>query len=163
MNEPVIHRKKRIEVFNDRKVAVSAVSLKPEKVKKPKVKKVKTPPPPPRVRGLPTPPHPEGTREERVQLFLNILKQECPLFQQVVPLKIKIHKDLAECYPQISKHIVRGVLHQYTKDVEYLRTLKVGASRYDLQMQPVDVVTEQHATMAKNRILLQLKKLIKPR
>lgn len=163
MNEPVIHRKKRIEVFNDRKTTVSVVTPKSEKVKKLKVKKIKTPPPPPRVRGLPTPPHPDGTREDRIQLFLKILKQECPLFQQVTPIKIKIHKDLADRYPQISKHIVRGVLHQYTQDVEYLRTLKVGENRYDLDMQPVDIVTEQHATMAKNKIFERLKKLIKPR
>ena len=165
MNEPVIHRKKRVEVFNDRKVAAVVLSekVKPEKIKKSKVKKVKTPPPPPRVRGLPTPPHPDGTREERIKLFLNTLKQDCPLFQQVVPLKIKIHKDLAERYPQIAKHIVRGVLHQYTQDVEYWRCLKVGASRYDLDMQPVDVVIEQHMAMAKSKIFEQLKKRIKPR
>lgn len=166
MNEPVIHRKKRIEVFNDRKVAAVPAVVKPVKVKKPKpekVKKVKTPPPPPRVRGPAPVPHPDGTREERVKKFLHILKQDCVVFQQFVPLKIWIHKDLAVRYPQIAKHVICGVLHVHCQDVAYLRTLVAGVNRCDLDGNPVDVVTEEHDANAKSRLRLQLKKLIKPR
>lgn len=167
MNEPVIHRKKRIEVFNDRVVvAAPAAASKPVKVKKPKpekVKKIKTPPPPPRVRGPAPVPHPDGTREERVKKFLHTLKQDFLVFQQVVPLKILIHKDLVERYPQIAKHIICGALHVHCQDVAYLRILVAGVHRYDLDGNPVDVVTEEHDANARSRLRLQLKKLIKPK
>lgn len=163
MSEPVIHRKKRIEVFNERKVPVAAPVAKVKKPKPEKVKKVKTPPPPPRVRGPAPVPHPDGTREERIEKFLNTLQQDLAVFRTVVPLKIKIHKDLGERYPQIAKHIICGALHKHCQDVNYLRTLQVVKNRYDLEMQPVDIVTEEHVTLAKNRILLKLRKMIKPR
>jgi hypothetical protein len=167
MNEPVIHRKKRIQVFNDRKVAAFvAPASKPAKVKKPKpekVKKVKTPPPPPRVRGPAPVPHPDGTREQRIQLFLNLLREENEVFQRGVPLKIKIHKDIIAKYPHIAKHVIRGALHEHCKDVAYLRSLVSGASRFDLAMQVVDVVTDDQQVEAKSRVRLRMATLIKPR
>ena len=165
MIEPVIHRKKRVEIFNDRKPVV-VETPKVKKVKKPKpekVKKVKIPPPPPRVRQLPTPAHPDGSPETRVKLFMQMLETECPVFHNPTPMKIKIHKDIRERYPQIANHIICKTLHMYCKSVNYLRGLKSGASRYDLDMQPVDVVTEDQAATAKVALFKAMKQRIKAR
>lgn len=165
-DEPVIHRKKKIVVVNDRKKSVIAsVSVsKPEKVKKVKApKKVKQPPPPPRVRGPAPMLHEDGTHAQRVEKFLTMVKQECAVFQHCVPLKIKIHKDLIVKYPKIAHHIICRSLQKYCSTVEYLRTLKVGAERFDLDMHPVDVVIEEHAVEAKKSCFEKLRKAIKPR
>jgi hypothetical protein len=164
--EPVIHRKKKIVVVNDRKKSVveSAPVPKPEKVKKVKApKKVKQPPPPPRVRGPAPVLHEDGTHEQRVEKFLMILKQDHLVFQQSIPLKIKIHKDLIVKYPKIANHIICKSLHQHCSSVEYLRTLKVGAERFDLDLQSVDVVSEQNAVEAKKRCFEKMRQVIKPR
>ena len=165
MIEPVIHRKKRVEIFNDRKPVV-VETPKVKKVKKPKpekVKKVKIPPPPPRVRQLPTPPHPDGSPETRVKLFMQMLETECPVFYTPTPMKIKIHKDIHERYPQIATHIICKTLHMYCKSVPYLRNLKAGTPRYDLNMQAVDVVTEDQAVTAKSSLFKLMKQRIKVR
>lgn len=162
--EPVIHRKKKIVVVNDRKKPVVESVPKPEKVKKVKApKKVKQPPPPPRVRGPAPVPHEDGNHAQRVEKFLAMVQQECEVFQQYVPLKIKIHKDLMVKYPKIAHHIICRSLQKYCGTVDYLRTLKAGAERFDLDMQPVDVVTEQHALEAKKRCFEKMRQAIKPR
>lgn len=165
--EPVIYRKKKkVVVVNDfKKSGVEVVSVtKPEKVKKVKApKKVKQPPPPPRVRGPAPVPHEDGNHEERVEKFLAILKQDCAVFQQYIPLKIKIHKDLITKYPKIAKHIIRRSLQKHCGTVEYLRSLKVDAERVDLAMQVEGVVTEQQALEAKKRCFEKMRKAIKPR
>jgi sRNA-binding protein len=91
------------------------------------------------------------------------MREECKVFQQLVPLKIKIHLDLIERYPHIAKHVIRGALHEVCKDVSYIRKLTVGAHRYDLDMNPVDVVNEDQFVDAKSRIRMLMAKLIKPR
>lgn len=64
------------------------------------------------------------------------------------PLKIGIRADIRAAAPDLpAKHVVM-TLRDYCGGSQYLRALKVGAARIDLQGQPAGVVTDAEATRA---------------
>ncbi|WP_114417256.1 ProQ/FINO family protein [Marinospirillum perlucidum] len=71
---------------------------------------------------------------------------------QPQPLKIGIHEDLQEAEGGDQKKI-RRALAGYVKLPRYLRCLKAGAVRLDLQGQNAGFVTEEEAEFARNQLV----------
>src|SRR5262252_7139948 len=64
------------------------------------------------------------------------------------PLKIGIHNDIIARHPELQPGLIASALRTYTRSVGYLKTLKAGAARIDLEGNPVGAVTtadEEHA------------------
>lgn len=71
------------------------------------------------------------------------------------PLKIGIFEDLATRMaedPKVSKTRLRGALRQYTNSWRYLRCIKVGEQRVDLDGAEAGIVEEDHAQHAQESL-----------
>lgn len=71
------------------------------------------------------------------------------------PLKIGIFEDLAtrmEDDPKVSKTRLRGALRQYTNSWRYLRCIKVGVERVDLDGGAAGTIEEDHAQHAQESL-----------
>jgi hypothetical protein len=68
------------------------------------------------------------------------------------PLKVGIHRDILERLPDLFTHQVRAALRDYTGGPTYLRGLKAGALRFDLDGKWAGNVTEDEAKSAKQRL-----------
>lgn len=71
------------------------------------------------------------------------------------PLKIGIFEDLATRLaedPKVSKTRLRGALRQYTNSWRYLRCIKVGTERVDLDGGAAGLVEEDHAQHAQEAL-----------
>ncbi|CAG9001349.1 MAG: RNA chaperone ProQ [Candidatus Celerinatantimonas neptuna] len=71
------------------------------------------------------------------------------------PLKIGIFQDLAERLKEdskISNTLLRSALRQYTSSWRYLHGVKVGANRIDLDGNPVEIIEQQHADHAQQKL-----------
>jgi len=67
-------------------------------------------------------------------------------YQPHRPLKVGIHRDLADILTRKEGHRILGT---YTHRPTYLRAVTVGAARVDLNGEPVGVVTPAEAEMAR--------------
>lgn len=71
------------------------------------------------------------------------------------PLKIGIFQDLAERLkedPKVSNTLLRSALRQYTSSWRYLHGVKVGTHRIDLDGNADDVIEQQHADHAQQKL-----------
>lgn len=65
---------------------------------------------------------------------------------RLAPLKVGIHKDLVEKYPEVPKKTIRNFVNGYVYHPAYLRLTAVAqTSRIDLDGQISGVVTEEQA------------------
>jgi ProP effector len=77
------------------------------------------------------------------------------------PLKIDIHKDVLAHYAQYKRFTPKRLckaIRLYIKGKAYLKTLKEGADRIDLEGKVVDKVTKKQAVYANN--LLKVKRFM---
>jgi ProP effector len=83
--------------------------------------------------------------------------------QRRQPLKIGIHADIAAALDgAITLEELSNALRFYTGNVGYLRSLRAGAPRIDLDGQPAGVVTAEETAFAKTRLRAQRKNSAKP-
>ncbi len=72
------------------------------------------------------------------------------------PLKIGIDKDIyARCHPLmplLSRRLISQMLRDYTEGPTYLREMKAGAKRVDIDGMPAGTVTELEAKRAKEML-----------
>lgn len=68
------------------------------------------------------------------------------------PLKVGIHKDLAEKASAISTGVIARAMRYHTQSDRYLRALKPGAARVDLDGNAVGEVTADEAAFAQVRL-----------
>lgn len=66
----------------------------------------------------------------------------------IFPLKVGIHLDIFERYPEISHRIVRSFLTNYAYSKRYLEALSVRTPRVDLDGNEAGEVTEEQAISA---------------
>ncbi|WP_171049014.1 ProQ/FINO family protein [Rhizobium sp. MHM7A] len=65
---------------------------------------------------------------------------------RLAPLKVGIHRDLCEKYPDVSKKTIRNFVNGYVYHPAYLRLTAVAqTNRIDLEGQVSGVVTEEQA------------------
>lgn len=76
-----------------------------------------------------------------------------PILKQNKPLKIGIDKDIAKRHPEVPRDVITRVTGWITVQDEYLESMIVGTSRYDLDGQPTDqVVNAEQAEGANVRL-----------
>ena len=68
------------------------------------------------------------------------------------PLKIGIHNDIIARHPELQPGLIASALRTYTRSVGYLEMLKAGATRIDLEGNPVGTVTTADEADAKRKI-----------
>ena len=74
------------------------------------------------------------------------------------PLKIGIHNDVIARHPELQPGLIASALRTYTRSVGYLKTLKAGAVRIDLEGHPVGTVTAADEEDAKRKIAKAVKR-----
>ena len=68
------------------------------------------------------------------------------------PLKIGIRNDVIARHPELQPGLIASALRTYTRSVGYLKTLKAGAVRIDLEGNPVGTVTAADEADAERKI-----------
>lgn len=68
------------------------------------------------------------------------------------PLKLGIHLDLRARHPDAPHHVIRKALAIYCGRPRYLKSLKAGLLRWDLQGQPAGLVTLEQGTIARQQL-----------
>jgi len=72
---------------------------------------------------------PSGRRNS----LLDQLMQQYPVFSEVKPLAIGIHKTLLVQQPDLEKAALRAAMKAHTHSTRYLKGIVEGANRYDLE------------------------------
>jgi hypothetical protein len=86
------------------------------------------------------------------------LRERFPMtFRKIVVLKIGAHKDICDAFPQINPIHVGYYLARYCNSIAYLSASTEGALRFDLQGQPVGVVSGDDACGATMKLAWRLK------
>ncbi len=90
----------------------------------------------------------------RVEAAQNLLRERHPdLFgDDPKPLKIGIHRDLIERHPDLDFVGLKRALTLHCGRFVYLKALKPGAARLDLDGQPDGEVTEEQVEIARQRL-----------
>jgi ProP effector len=68
-----------------------------------------------------------------------------PFYAPKIPLQIGIHEHLLARLPDLQRADILNALHDYTHGATYFSALVEGATRIDLNGEPVGVVTKNHA------------------
>ena len=71
-----------------------------------------------------------------------------PVFRDIRPLAIGIHKAILTAQPEIDKGALRKTLQRYTASTKYLKALAAGGSRFGLDGVPADDVTPEQQKQA---------------
>jgi ProP effector len=67
-----------------------------------------------------------------------------PVFRDIQPLAIGIHKAILAAYPDIDKVALRQSLQRHTASTRYLKAVAAGGSRFGLNGEPTgDITPEQ--------------------
>ena len=105
-------------------------------------------------RPHPTPPRPTDPAS-LIALFAERFPQTFFVYEKRRrPLKIGIHFDLyvALVDEQLEKAAMREALSFYVNNLAYLRNLKAGADRIDLEGEPAGTVAKDAENIAKNKL-----------
>ena len=103
-----------------------------------------------------------ASKPVRGNALLEQLQAEFPVFRDCKPLAIGIHKQLMERKPDLDKNKVRVALHGHTASSRYLKVLKEGAPRLDLDGPPAGEVTAEQQDVAVKTLRDRIK-LVKER
>ena len=68
------------------------------------------------------------------------------------PLNIGIHNDVIARHPELRPNLIASALKAYTRSLGYLKTLKAGSARIDLDGNPGGTVTDADEEDAKRKI-----------
>ena len=71
-----------------------------------------------------------------------------PVFRDVRPLAIGIHKSVMAAHPGLDKDAVRKALQRHTASTRYLKAVAAGGARFGLDGQPSGEVTPEQQKLA---------------
>jgi ProP effector len=77
--------------------------------------------------------------------LLGVFNAVYPAFNNTLPLKIGIHRDIKAAMPELSMTRIRRALGAHTRQHAYRLALVPGRQRFDLEGHPAGVVTEAEA------------------
>lgn len=95
---------------------------------------------------------PEDLLRIRSALHLAFPKAFMAKGQDKVPLAVGIYHDIRKAMPEMRAFQLSRALHDYTTGALYLRAMKAGAVRVDLDGAPRGSVSDQHAAEAQERL-----------
>jgi ProP effector len=74
-----------------------------------------------------------------------------PVFRDLKPLSIGIHKAIIAAHPEIDKAALRCTLQRHTSATKYLKSVAAGGSRFGLDGEPSgDITLEQQKQATQN-------------
>lgn len=90
---------------------------------------------------------------------LAVLSSSFPVFRECIPLAIGIHKAIREKLPDIDQGNLRNALKIHTASTRYLKALKQGETRFDLDGAPAGSVTPEQRQQAIDTLRKRFKKI----
>jgi ProP effector len=105
--------------------------------------------------SIPTPASPIQTPRALLKDF----QEKFVAFREYMPLTIGIDKQLIALYPEISRKLLRAALGIHTSSLRYLKTMEKATSRFDLEGNAAEEVTELHRTHATTTLRERAKKM----
>ena len=150
-NKPtvIVKKKRRVVMTPEQAAPTKIIAKKAEPAPKPKKPKI------------------EPNKHKPTNEILSILAEAYPkLFgDELVPLKIGIHKDLVHSpiREKLSYQECRIGVRCIVGKHKYWRVCVEGATRFDLEGNPAGIVTKDQASYAEQRLSKTLAKTAKPR
>ncbi len=95
---------------------------------------------------------------QSARLLLKQLQQTFPAFRDCLPLAIGIDKQLIARQSELPRKILRIALGQHTNSLRYLKAVEKAATRFDLDGQPAEAITEEHRKRAASLVRERFKK-----
>lgn len=95
---------------------------------------------------------------QEARALLNELQEKFQIFRDYLPLAIGIDKQLIERMPEVNRKRLRIALSMHTNSLRYLKTLEKAASRYNLDANPTDALTDEHRKHAADVLKERYKK-----
>ncbi len=80
--------------------------------------------------------------------FLAQLLVTYPVFRDLKPLSIGIHKAIIAAHPEIDKATLRWTLQRHTSATKYLKAVAAGGSRFGLDGEPSGDITPEQQKQA---------------
>lgn len=95
---------------------------------------------------------------QTARLLLRQLQQSFPAFRDCLPLAIGIDKQLIARQPELPRKILRIALGQHTNSLRYLKAVEKAATRFNLDGESAEAVTEEHRKRAATLVRERFKK-----
>lgn len=95
--------------------------------------------------------------------LLKELQEKLPAFRDCLPLTIGVDKQVIALYPEVSRKTLRVALGIHTNSLRYLKTMEKATSRFDLDGNPTDAVTDEHRNHAGTVLRERAKKVAEQR
>lgn len=95
--------------------------------------------------------------------LLKDFQEKFVAFRDYMPLAIGIDKQLIALHPELNRKTLRIALGIHTNSLRYLKAMEKAKTRFDLDGNPADEVTELHRTHASNILRERFKKVAEQR
>jgi ProP effector len=95
--------------------------------------------------------------------LLKDLQEKFVAFRDFLPLTIGIDKQLMALYPEVSRKTLRVALGIHTNSLRYLKVMEKATSRFDLEGNAAEEVTELHRAHATTVLSERAKKIAEQR
>ena len=92
------------------------------------------------------------------QELLKTLKEAFPVFLNNEPLTIGIDKQILAKLPDTNRKALRMALAYHTKSTKYLQKVAKASTRFDLEGNPTDTITDEHKAHAEDLLKERAKK-----
>ena len=86
-----------------------------------------------------------------------------PVFRDIQPLAIGIHKAIFAVHPDIDKAALRRTLQRHTASTRYLKAVAAGGSRFGLDGVPTGDITPEQQKQANQDLKDRFRKLAEQR
>ena len=103
----------------------------------------------------------ERLRQRAIQFLSQLEADYSRLFtiHRPPPLQPGIQKSLFRLYPAVPRKVIRFAIGLHTNRLCYLRSIRPGYSRYDIDLKPGISVTESEVSLAKAKVIARKRKL----
>jgi ProP effector len=95
--------------------------------------------------------------------MLKDLQEKFVAFRDYMPLAIGVDKQLIALHPELNRKTLRTALGIHTNSLRYLKAMEKAKTRFDLDGNTADEVTELHRTHASNTLRERFKKVAEQR
>lgn len=104
------------------------------------------------------PPNTAPSPAQSARTLLKELKEKFATFRDCKPLAIGIDKQLLAMLPELDRKVLRIALGIHTNSLQYLKGMEKATSRFDLEGNIANEVTETHRTHAAEILRERFKK-----
>ena len=95
--------------------------------------------------------------------LLKDFQEKFAVFRDHLPLAIGVDKQLIALYPELSRKTLRMALGMHTNSLRYLKAMEKAKTRFDLDGNAADEVTDLHRSHASTVLRERFKKVAEER